>query len=75
MVRYSRVVVGAVFFCAGALVLVSGIASGKDVVLGDPYANAFQRDRIKFDAVQQILIAFRRSHDRRRGGDCLGGCR
>jgi hypothetical protein len=35
-----------------------------DVVISDAYASYFQRGNVTFDPVQQVLIAFRRPHDR-----------
>jgi hypothetical protein len=47
-----------------SVTFVPGAATTGDVVIADPYAEYFQRGKVKFDDVQQVLIAHRRPHDR-----------
>jgi hypothetical protein len=43
--------------------LLRGVATAGDVVIADPYAEYFQRGKLRFDNVQQVLLAYRRSYD------------
>src|SRR6267378_7565748 len=50
---------------AVALPLVSTVGSAaSDVRLADPYVSYYQRGNLKFDGMQQVLLAHRRSYDR-----------
>jgi hypothetical protein len=56
----GRGAAGSAVVVAGAVVLVlfPAIGSAGDVVLGDAYARHFQRERLRFDGVQQVLLSF-----------------
>jgi hypothetical protein len=48
---------------AASVPLLRGLAIAGDVVIADPYAEYFQRGKLRFDNVQQVLLAYRRSYD------------
>ena len=54
----------AVLVLSAPITLIPGAASAGDVVIADAYASYFQRGSVKFDGVQNVLIAYRRSFDR-----------
>ena len=55
---------GAAFLYTAVLALAPAIRTDDSVTLQGPYVARFQRDHVKFDTVQQVLIAYRNSSDR-----------
>jgi hypothetical protein len=54
----------AVLVFSAVVTLTAGTVRAGDVVIADAYAPYFQRGNITFDGVQQVLLAYRRPHDR-----------
>ena len=48
---------------AASVFLLREVATAGDVVIADPYAAYFQQGNLRFDNVQQMLLAYRRSYD------------
>jgi len=48
---------------AASVLLLHGVATAGDAVIADPYAAYFQQGKLRFDNVQQMLLAYRRSYD------------
>ena len=46
-----------------SVLLLAGVATAGDAVIADPYAAYFQQGKLRFDNVQQMLLAYRRSYD------------